>query len=241
MKAALCAGLLLLTTSLPLAAESSSEAWQIGLAVTSKQSPFRDGEAQLGIKPVVIKETGFDIRGPALALHQAPQRELYIGLGLDDWDSKRGDSPLVRDLPKLDTAVHVRLGSAWKLPNGSFNAELAQGLNAHQARHAKLRYTHHPRTLFRLRPYVEWQWLEADMVDYYVGVLPAQVQPQRPAYRPKAAQALKGGVRLDYALSQRLTLVVEAEATGYDKAITASPLIAKDAIWGGAVGLAYRW
>lgn len=241
MKPALCAVLTLLTISIPALAASSSERWNVGLAVTTKQSPFLGGDTQVGVKPVIIKADGSDIRGPAWTFPQSPTHELYLGAGFDDWDAERGDSPQLQDLPELDTAVNVRAGSAWKLANGSVTAEVAQDVAAHQSTQAKLRYTHHPNSLFKLRPYVEVQWLAADIVNYYTGVAPAQARPHRPAYTADAAFALKSGARLDYAVSERLTLVAEVDATGYDSAVADSPLIAKDVVWGAAIGAAYRW
>lgn len=189
----------------------------------------------------MIKADGSDIRGPAWTFPQSPNHALYLGAGFDDWDAERGDSPQLQDMPNLDTAVNVRLGSAWQLANGSVTAEVAQAANAHQSTQAKLRYTHHPNALFKLHPYVEVQWLAEDMVNYYTGVTPAQARPHRPAYAADAAFALKSGARLDYALSERLTLVAEVDAIGYDSAVADSPLIDKDVVWGAAVGAAYRW
>ncbi len=241
MKYALCAALTLLATAQTPAASAEPRQWNVGLAATTDQSPFVGGDAQIGVKPVLIKANGFDIAGPAWSFSATPEREFYVGAGLDEWDAERGDSAALQDMGELDRALNLRVGGAWKLAAGVVSADLAQDLAAHEGAQAKLRYTHHPGTALNLRPYAELQWLSADLTDYYVGVDPTEAKAGRPAYQADDSLALKVGVKLEQPLSRRLTLVGSVSANSYGSAIADSPIIDSSTVWGGYAGAAYRW
>jgi outer membrane protein len=241
MKYALCAALAFLTTAQTPAVSAEPRQWNVGLAATIDQSPFVGGDAQIGVKPVLIKEDGFDIAGPAWSFNATPEREFYVGAGLDEWDAERGDSAALQDMTELDQAINLRVGGAWKLAAGVVSADLAQDVAAHKGAQAKLRYTHHPAAAPNVRPYAELQWLSADLTDYYVGVDPAEAKAGRPAYQADDSLALKVGVKVEKPLTRRLTLVGGVNATGYGSAIADSPIIDNSTVWGGYAGAAYRW
>ena len=230
----------LLISAAPLHAES--EPWDIGLALTLTQSPFVDGSAVLGAKPVLLDKSGFNIDGPAWSFSKAPAREFYIGAGLDEWDHQRGDSAQLKDMQALDRAINLRVGGAWKLGHGVALADLAKDVAAHKGTQAKLRYTFNPAPYqAALRPFVEGQWLSADMADYYVGVNASEASSSRPAYQAGSSLALKAGLTLEHALTPAITLVGGVNVTRYDSEITNSPVIDRGSVWGGYAGLTYRW
>ena len=241
MKYALCAALAFLATAQTPANAAEPRQWNIGLAAAADQSPFVGGDTQIGIKPVIIKENGFDITGPAWSFSATPEREFYVGAGLDEWDHERGDSAALQDMGELDRAINLRVGGAWKVTTGVVSADLAQDVAAHEGAQAKLRYTHHPDIPLQLRPYAELQWLSADLTDYYVGVDAAEAKAGRPVYQADDSLALKVGVKIEQPINRRLTLVGGVNATGYGSAITDSPIIENDTVWGGYAGAAYRW
>jgi outer membrane protein len=241
MKYALCAALALLATAQTPAISAEPRQWNVGLAATADQSPFVGGDTQIGVKPVIIKENGFDIAGPAWSFSATAEREFYIGAGLDEWDADRGDSPALQDMTELDRAINLRVGGAWKLATGTVSTDFAQDVAAHEGAQAKLRYTYHPDTPLNLRPYAELQWLSADLTDYYVGVDAAEAKAGRPVYQADDSLALKVGVKMEKPLNDRLTLVGGVSATGYGSAIADSPIIDSSTVWGGYAGAAYRW
>ena len=241
MKYALCTALAFLATAQTPANADEPRQWNIGLAATTDQSPFVGGDTQIGVKPLIIKENGFDITGPAWSFSATPAREFYIGAGLDEWDAERGDSAALQDMAELDRAINLRVGSVWKLATGTISADFAQDVAAHEGAQAKLRYTHHPDMPLNLRPYAELQWLSADLTDYYVGVDTAEAKIGRPVYQADDSLALKVGVKMEKPLSRRLTLVGSVSANSYGSAIADSPIIESNTVWGGYAGAAYRW
>ena len=112
--------------------------------------PLRGGgDTQSGVKPVFIKENGFDIAGPAWSF-TPPEREFYVGAGLDEWDHERGDSPVLKDMAELDQAINLRVGGAWKLFVGTVFADFAQDVATHEGAQVKLRYPPSPRHAVQL-------------------------------------------------------------------------------------------
>jgi outer membrane scaffolding protein for murein synthesis (MipA/OmpV family) len=223
-------------------AEFPSIQWDLGLAVKATQSPFVEGDTQLGVKPLVLDTSGFDIDGPAWSFIKAPTSQYYIGAGLDDWDYERGDSPALKDMHELDRAINLRLGAAWKVGSGVTLFDVAKDVAAHEGVQVKARYTYNPEPYqAKLRPYGELQWLSADVADYYVGVKADEAKVGRPAYQADSAYALKAGVSLEQPLSPRLMLVGEAGITNYSSEIKDSPIIENSSIWGGYLGLRYNW
>jgi outer membrane protein len=243
MKYSLCAALAILASFQMQTASAEADEWNAGLAVTANQSPFVGGATAISALPVLIDRSDFDISGPAWSFNKTPQREFYIGAGLDEWDYQRGDSAVLQDMHALNRAINVRAGAAWKLASGSTTVDVAQDVaGAHKGAQAKLRYTYNPgEHQAALRPYVEAQWLSSKLTDYYVGVNADEAKAGRPAYKADAALALKAGVKLEKPLSKRLSLVGGADLTRYGSAITDSPIVDRSTVWGGYAGMAYRW
>ncbi|MEB4592505.1 MipA/OmpV family protein [Candidatus Thiothrix sp. Deng01] len=217
----------------------------LGLGANFSQSPFVDGDTRINADVLSRDQDGFDLAGATLAVSKTDAQQFYVGAGVDDWDYKRGDSPQLRDMHDLDRAINLRLGGAWKLPSGVVNAEVGQDVAAHKGTQAHLRYTLNSiapaQGSLSARPYLEGQWLSSDMTDYYVGVDADEAKAGRPAYQAGDALALKAGVRLEQPLDARWTLVGDVNATGYGSEITDSPIVENSTVWGGQVGLTYKW
>lgn len=223
-------------------AEEPAKQWDVGLAVTARQSPFVGGDTELGAKPVFADESGFDIPGPTLSPLHTPNATYYLGIGLDEWDHERGNSAQLKDMHELDRAINLRVGGAWKVLNGVTLFDIAQDMTAHKGTQLKARYTFNPEPYQAIfRPYGEVQWLSDKVTDYYVGVNADEAKVGRPAYQADAAFAFKAGVAIEQPLSPKLTLVGDATVTAYDSEISDSPIIERSSVWSGALGLRYRW
>lgn len=234
--------LLLLVPCAALADVESLLPSDLGLAATARQSPFVGGDTGVSATFATVDRDGFDISGPTWSFSKTDTQHLYVGAGLDEWDHERGDSPQLNDMNGLDRAINLRVGVAWKLFSGVVNAEVGKDVAAHEGAQAHLRYTANSLTeQLGLRPYVEGQWLSSDLTDYYVGVDANEVKAGRPAYQADDALALKAGVKLEKPLSAQWTLVGGVDATHYGAEITDSPIVEKGTVWGGKLGLSYKW
>lgn len=232
-----------LASSIPvLHAETAPDnSLNIGLTVTVQESLFNGGDTSFGVRPTRLNKDGFYIEGLTLPVQSGPMHTLYVGVGLDEWDFERGDSDELQDMDELDRAINLRAGGAWKLPSAVLSADVAGDVaGSHGGLQTKLRYTRmlSENTIFR--PYAELQWFSADMTDYYFGVNANEVTANRPAYEADSALGAKAGVDMNFPLSPRWELVAGVHLTGYDSEITNSPIVDKDMVWGGGIGLVYK-
>lgn len=79
----------------------------------------------------------------------------------------------------------------------------------------------------------------ADMLDYYFGVLPGEATVPRPAYAPGSAMSTAIGGRAGWKLTDRLALFAEAEVQFMASEIKDSPIVDSSTRWGAFVMLAY--
>jgi hypothetical protein len=75
---------------------------------------------------------------------------------------------------------------------------------------------------------------------YYFGVAESEVVPELPTYDPGTALNYEIGFALGYELTPRWLLKTSLGFEYLDSAITASPLVDKDHLWSGSIGLAYN-
>lgn len=243
----LCTGTLLWHGTLTAAEQEDNAPAQqrrdAGLSIGVSQSPFVGGKEHLTVRPAILKHGGLRIDGFNLPVYQQPAYSLYLGVGTDDWSEERDDSPLLADMDELDKAINLRAGIATQLGNGWLTGEAAQDLaGAHEGLQAKLRYTTSVGSaVHEIRPYLELQWLSADLNNYYVGVDSNETTAIRPQYEADDEFAIKAGLGYRRPLSDKLTLIGSIDFTQYGDEISESPIIEDDSIWGANLGLTYRW
>ena len=80
----------------------------------------------------------------------------------------------------------------------------------------------------------------ADFNRYYYGVDEDEVLPGRPAYTPGSSDNLRARLSVGYAITERWLLSVSASYEWLDSPITDSPIVDKDTLWSGNVGIAYN-
>ena len=89
-------------------------------------------------------------------------------------------------------------------------------------------------------PTIEAVYQDADYSNYYFSVSEAEATPTRPAYEPGSSINTIARVRLGYALTEKWLLSATLGVEWFDSNITASPIVGRDRIWFGNVGLAYN-
>lgn len=91
-----------------------------------------------------------------------------------------------------------------------------------------------------LVPSVELIHQSSDYVNYYYAVSGAEATPTRPAYMAKDATNVAFKARWGYALSDKWLLSGAIGLEQLDTAVTDSPIVGRDRIWSGRIGLAYN-
>jgi len=222
--------------------------YSLGVAVSVSQNPYEGASSSTYAYPYLtsFRHSAFTddwllIRGENLGFRYITESDWEFGmigriqtLGLGDgnlpgleernWAVETG--PLIgwRRLP-----VHAQFRSYWEIPNrhSGGTSELELSL---------------PREFSRgfLVPSVTVRYMSGAYSRYYFGVAESEVAPERPTYEPGAALSYEIGFALGYELTPRWLLKTNLGLEYLDSAIAASPLVAKDHLWSGSIGLAYN-
>jgi outer membrane protein len=125
--------------------------------------------------------------------------------------------------------VNVHLRSYWELPN------------RHSGSTTELEFSL-PRKFGRgfFVPAVKLAYMDSGYTNYYFGVSEQEATLTRPTYRPGSATNVRVGFTLGYDLSPRWLLKGSIGLEHLDSSISASPIIERDRVWSGSLGLAYN-
>lgn len=75
---------------------------------------------------------------------------------------------------------------------------------------------------------------------YYYGVSESEARPGLEEYRPGSSTNVKASVSTGYAIDNRWLLSVSIHHEWLGSAITDSPIVDKDSLWSGSIGIAYN-
>lgn len=89
-------------------------------------------------------------------------------------------------------------------------------------------------------PHVDLIYQDSDYTDYYYAVTPPEALPGRFAYTPGAATSVALNARWGYALSDHWLVSGSLGIEYLGTAIKDSPIVSRDHIWSGHIGLAYN-
>jgi hypothetical protein len=89
-------------------------------------------------------------------------------------------------------------------------------------------------------PSITFRYLSNSYSRYYFGVAGSEVAPDRAVYDPGAALNYKIGFSVGYEVAPQWLLKASAGLEVLDSVITASPLVDKDRLWSGSIGIAYN-
>ena len=82
--------------------------------------------------------------------------------------------------------------------------------------------------------------LDDTYANYYYGVTPQEARPGRPPYTPGAATNLTARLTAGVQLSDKWLLSGHFEYEKLDAVISNSPIVDKDSLWSGGIGIAYN-
>ena len=184
----------------------------------------------------------------ALGAHLYQRETDQVALALDGYVTmgdgyRRGDSPRFRGMARRHphTDVGLALELSWALGQSSFSVQQdvsgrSQGLLAS--------YTHSlpwPIGQVVVAPTLRLDLMTARHVDYYYGVRREEALPDRAAYRGRQAVNISGGYLLSWMLAPEWMLYQGVEYTWLGDAITDSPLVDRDHLVSGVLGVTYSF
>lgn len=234
--------LLMIIASTVVADDNINPSWNFGPAIKASQSPFIGGNTHVSPTVVGVADKTFLSRGAILPFYKTENQRYYVGASLGEWDTERGDSLQLNGMNDLDREINARVGTAWRNQVGVTDLEILKDIAAHKGIQARLRHTYTPQEGKAVWwPFAELQWMSEDVTDYYTGVNADEVALTRPAYQTGSDYALKAGITMEYPIATKLTLIGGIELTHYGDEINNSPIIDKNNLWGGSLGVSYRW
>ena len=222
--------------------------YSLGVAVSVSQNPYEGASSSTFAYPYLtsFRHSAFTydwllIRGENVGFRYVTESDWEFGLlgriqtlGLGDgnlpgleernWAVEMG--PLIgwRGSP-----VHAQFRSYWEVPNrhSGGTSELELSL---------------PREFSRgfFVPSVKLKHMSGSYSRYYFGVAESEVVPERATYDPGATLGYEIGFSLGYQLTPEWLLSTSVRIEFLDAAITDSPLVDKDRLWSGSIGLAYN-
>ena len=222
--------------------------WSIGLGVISSPRPYVGADNQTRVIPLLdLEYKRFYFRG-ILAGFRLVEKERFsldvVGRG-QFAGYEEEDSRFLAGMDERRETVEVGLSASWEL--GAFDLDAtvaADALGRSDGAQASLELTW--RKLFGrgkggLFPSVGVIWQDADFIDYYAGVEPAEARPGRPAFEGSSALNIGAGLRAFFRMNERARIVGLVRAERLASEYEESPII--DSRWGyfGLVGVAYEF
>lgn len=225
--------------------------YAIGVAVATRQSPYIGGENATVAYPyltsfthsaftdgwLLIRDGGYGVRRVTdnnwelgaigrirtLGLGNSQADEL-IGIADRKWALELGPTIGYRGWP-----VHINSTTYAEVTDHheGFVSELALSLPIEFERGFVV-------------PAIKAVYQSSDYADYYYSVSAAEATPARPAYTPGSAINTVARVRLGYELTEKWLLSGTLGVDFLDSEITSSPIVEKDRVWFGSIGLAYN-
>ena len=229
----------------PYAAPGEPGSVGLGAVARFESSPYLGAGTRYDVLPLYLYEgQRFFLdagRAGAKLLDSNDQRlDLFLTQRLEGFPSDRLPASLKGMAAR---GAGVDLGLAWQSRQrwGTLQAEVRQDVGSHsRGSEVSLAYSYDWRSgPWRLRPSVSVALRNADLNNYYYGVLPSEATATRPAYAPGAGINTTLGLYGSYELTPRWRLLGGVSATLLDSKIKDSPTVQKSVLPGVYLGASY--
>jgi MipA family protein len=218
--------------------------WGLGAGVGIQGSPYKG----YGSKVVPIPLLYFDDKwvhafGTTIDLKVGTWSHVSIALrghvGLFDGYSQ-SDAPILNGMEDRRGAFWYGPALEWHTAFGTLSGEYLLGGN--KGEEAQIDYSKSfDLGAFSIEPYAGAQWLSHKYVDYYYGVRPSEVRPDRPAYTGTATWNLSAGTRVNYSLTAHQKIMLDIGVAHQGSGITDSPLVGRRYVPVFKIGYLYQF
>jgi len=208
--------------------------------------PYKNGDENPDLVPLFLYEGrwlyshgtsgGLHIYRNDRVIFDAFVRYRFLKLDPDYDDSLRG---LDERKPTLEGGLSFGIRGNWGEVKASWLTDLQGNHNGEQA---ELSYRYRfDRGRWAFSPYINLEWQDEDLTDYYFGVDPDEVAPARPVYYPGTALNLDFGLNTSYRVTDTIQLFGNAALKKWDDTIYDSPLVDKAVTAVAYLGAAYTF
>jgi outer membrane protein len=225
--------------------------YAIGVAVSASQNPFVGGESSTFAYPYLtsfhdssMTDDWLYFRGGGLGVRWVGKSGWEFGFGgrVQTLGFGGSDSAALIGVADRKWTIEVGPTIGWRGWPIHINLDLyAEVTDRHDGLVGELAFSW-PLEYARgyIVPSVDISFQDSDYTDYYFTVSPAEATPGRPSYEPGAAKNIGVNVRWGYALSDKWLLAGSIGVEKLDTSITGSPIIDRDSIISGHIGVAYN-
>ncbi len=247
----ICFFCVVLFLSILLAGHASAEEdfKLLGGGVVVSTSPYRDVHNDVQVVPIAVWDyKNFYIKGIEAGYHFYSKGDLQLSVfGAPRFMGYHSsDSEALQGMDNRKASADVGLGLKYAIPfdkevsvNASVTTDAGSRSDGEQAELSVSR--DFESKYFRLTPTVGVNFESSKMVAYYYGVRPSEAVTGRPEYEPGYAVNYFGNVVLDFGISKNWIVVTMAGVDFLGSAIMKSPIVDRDEIFTGFVGLARRF
>ncbi|MEA3098851.1 MipA/OmpV family protein [Caballeronia mineralivorans] len=218
--------------------------WGLGVGAGIEQEPYKgDGAKFLPIPLVYFDDKWLHVSGTTLDLKIGKWSNVTFTLrgkyAFDD-GYKQSDAPILNGMDKRSGAFWFGPAFEWRTGLGNLSGNFLTGGNKGQRAGIDFGQPFDYGN-FTVDPHVGAEWLSRKYVDYYYGVRPSEVRAGRAAYAGKSTYKMSFGVRVDYRLAPRQTLIFDVGVARLGSGITNSPLVGKKIIPQAIFGYQYQF
>ncbi len=225
--------------------------YALGLAISSRESPFIGGSSALVPYPYLTSfrhssttDSWFLIRDGGYGLRWVTESDWELGviariraLGLGNSEDQKLSGVADREWTiELGPAIGYR---AWPVHLNWTLWDEVSGRHGGFVSDLSISYPMEHKRGF-IVPRISAIYESEDHTRYYFGVSEAEATPERPLYQPGSTWNSRAEVRVGYAVSPKWLLSATLGIEWLGAEITDSPIVGRDRIWFGKVGLAYN-
>jgi MipA family protein len=161
---------------------------------------------------------------------QSPDRTLKLGIGLGvrgGWRSDDDDS-LLHGMADRHISLDGSINAEWRNPIVTIRVSYFHdilGISDGDGAMLRLSRAVPIGQKFMLTPFVGVEWLSNRLVNYYYGIRPEEVTPNRPEYRGRDTVNLRAGLSAAYRLSESWSLMGGVHVRRLGDGIYDSPIV----------------
>lgn len=217
----------------------------LGVGVGMRQSPYEKGSWRAVPLPFVsYKGKRFGVTGPMLRIRvgdvgpmafEGRLRYSFEGFEADDAERLRG-------MKTRHGTLMAGGATRCDLPGNLFLALAVETdvLNEHGGQRGFLALSYRVRRdRWTVTPELGAEWLSADTAAHLYGVPDDEAEAGRRAYRPGHTLSGRLGLGIRYTLSDSVAVIGNGGITFFDSAISNSPIVVRETVFGGFLAVAY--
>ena len=219
----------------------------LGAGLLVLQPPIENTRTHaLPLVAITYRDTVYFHFGQAgVYVFKSDDRRARLALALK---ARRGydpsDYPGLSGMNERDTSIEAGVSGVWLTRTALISYGYFTDISGHSDGDSAQLNLAHPFRLqprWHLTPSLGVQWLSANVVNYYYGVLPSEAAPGRPAYEGTSSVNLRVGLMLGYRASREWSLFGGVSNTWLGSGITDSPIVIHDTIAALLVGGVWRF